>query len=184
MTGLIEVRLTELNQLFNSMDASPFHERDLDHDAEEFIVSWAQEHSKRHDLRLLIHLTRPPADRGKAEKLVRDSVAHYFSYRSDMILHDLRRLMWEGRVSLIIGLLFLGLCQSVATFLLPVGGHWGGMAREGLTIMGWVAMWKPLDICLYRWWPLLALRRLYQRLHRMPVEIRCSNTTHESLAAA
>ena len=39
MTGLIEVKLTELNQLFNSMDPSPFHERDLDHDAEEFIVS-------------------------------------------------------------------------------------------------------------------------------------------------
>lgn len=180
MTGLIEVRLTELNQLFNSMDPSPFHERDLDHDAEEFIVSWAQEHSKQHDLRLLIHLSRAPAEHGNAEKLVRDSVAHYFSYRADIILHDLRRLMREGRASLIIGLLFLGLCQSVATFLLPAGGNWPGMAQEGLTIIGWVAMWKPLDIYLYRWWPLLALRRLYQRLHRMPVEIRCSDPPHES----
>jgi hypothetical protein len=46
------------------------------------------------------------------------------------------------------------------------------VAREGLTIIGWVAMWKPLDIYLYRWWPLLALRRLYQRLSAMPVEVR------------
>jgi hypothetical protein len=60
MTGLIEVKLTELNQLFNSMDPSPFHERDLDHDAEEFIVSWAQEHPKQHDLKLLVHLAKRP----------------------------------------------------------------------------------------------------------------------------
>lgn len=58
MTGLIEVKLVELNQLFNSMDPSPFHERDLDHDAEEFIVSWAQEHPKQHELKLVVHLAR------------------------------------------------------------------------------------------------------------------------------
>jgi hypothetical protein len=33
MKGLIEVKVTDVNQLFNSMDPSPFHERDLDHEA-------------------------------------------------------------------------------------------------------------------------------------------------------
>ncbi len=40
----IELELHDLNQLFNSMDPSPFNAKDLDHDAEEFIVSWAQEY--------------------------------------------------------------------------------------------------------------------------------------------
>ena len=35
----IEVNLRDVNQLFNTMDPSPFHERDLDSDAEEFIES-------------------------------------------------------------------------------------------------------------------------------------------------
>jgi hypothetical protein len=39
----IEIFVDKIEQLFNSMDPSPFHEKDLDHDAEEFIVSWAQE---------------------------------------------------------------------------------------------------------------------------------------------
>ncbi|MEI7941167.1 MAG: hypothetical protein WCK27_31210, partial [Verrucomicrobiota bacterium] len=39
----IELNLQSLNQLFNTMDPSPFHEKDLDHDAEEFIVSWMRE---------------------------------------------------------------------------------------------------------------------------------------------
>ena len=38
----ISLRLRELGQLFNSMDATPFRHRDLDPNAEEFIESWAR----------------------------------------------------------------------------------------------------------------------------------------------
>jgi hypothetical protein len=54
--GLIEVRLTSANQLFNSMDPSPFHERDLDHDAEAFIVGWAREVPKSQALKIRVSL--------------------------------------------------------------------------------------------------------------------------------
>jgi hypothetical protein len=37
----IEVSNRDLEQFFNTIDPSPFHEKDLDHDLEEFIVSWA-----------------------------------------------------------------------------------------------------------------------------------------------
>jgi hypothetical protein len=174
MTELIEVNLTELNQLFNSLDPSPFHERDLDHDAEEFIVSWAQEHSHKHDLKLVVHLAKHPVDVADAQKLVANSIAHYFEYRAEMTLREFKRLMREGRASFLIGLLFLGVCQFAATLITPADGNWQSVAREGLTIIGWVAMWKPLEIYLYRWWPLLSLRKLYQRLSRMPVEVHCS----------
>jgi hypothetical protein len=173
MTGLIEVKLTELNQLFNSMDPSPFHERDLDRDAEEFIVSWAQEHPKQQVLKLLVHLAIKPTNIDDAQQLVADSVAHYFDYRANMTLRELKLLMREGRTALLIGLVFLATCQITATLMAsPIGG-WQTITLEGLTIIGWVAMWKPLDIYLYRWWPLLARRRLYQRLSSMPVEVRC-----------
>ena len=41
--GVIEVRIHELVQLFNTLDPSPFHERDLDNDGEDCIVGWARE---------------------------------------------------------------------------------------------------------------------------------------------
>jgi hypothetical protein len=170
-TGLIEVKIQELNQLFNSMDPSPFHERDLDHDAEEFIVSWAQEHPKQHDLRLVVHLASEPAGVRQPQKLVTDCVAHYFTYRAEMVLREFKRLMREGRAALLVGLVFLAICQISAS-LVSTGTSWGSVTREGLTIMGWVAMWRPLEIYLYRWWPLLSMHRLYQRLADMPVEVR------------
>jgi hypothetical protein len=43
--------------------------------------------------------------------------------------------------------------------------------QEGLVILGWVAMWRPLQIFLYDWWPVRHHAQLYQRLAAMPVRI-------------
>ena len=56
----IEVKLQELEQFFNTIDPSPFHEKDLDHDLEEFIVSWAKEYPLHESLRL-VHLQKRSA---------------------------------------------------------------------------------------------------------------------------
>ena len=52
----IEINLSRLPQLFNSLDPSPFLERDLDRDAEDYIVGSAEEASLQHPLALVIHL--------------------------------------------------------------------------------------------------------------------------------
>jgi hypothetical protein len=85
--GLIELRLANAGQLFNTMDPSPFHERDLDHDAEEFIVGWAREQPADAVLRLRIVL-RQPAD-PQVAAMVQESVRHYFSYRADTTRREL-----------------------------------------------------------------------------------------------
>jgi len=48
----------------------------------------------------------------------------------------------------------------------------GKVVNTGFTILGWVAMWRPLEALLYNWWPLLQRRRRPERLERAPVEIR------------
>jgi hypothetical protein len=54
--ALIAVAIGALaRQLFNSMDSSPFVERDLDAGAEEFITSWARELPSERELELVIH---------------------------------------------------------------------------------------------------------------------------------
>ncbi len=176
MPALIELKLTDLAQLFNSMDPSPFHERDLDHDAEEFIVGWAQEHERSESLRLVIHLARPAGEAARAQERVRESVQNYFAYRAEMTWREFRQLMKTGRIAMIIGLAFMAACQFSAIMLFAGGQPWQAVTREGLTILGWVAMWRPLEIYLYRWWPLLNKRRIYQRLSRMSVEIKTASS--------
>ena len=166
--GLIELRLNNVGQLFNTMDPSPFHERDLDHDAEEFILSWAREHEKDADLQIRVVL-RQSADTNSA-RLVKESIHHYFEYRARIARHDLGELFREGRTALLIGLLFLG-ATLILRDMIVAGPSLADFFREGLTICGWVGLWKPVDIHLYRWWPLKAHGRLLTRLSRCSIEV-------------
>jgi hypothetical protein len=40
-------------------------------------------------------------------------------------------------------------------------------------------MWKPLDILLYEWWPLMADSRLYGRLSEILVEVKEAHISKE-----
>lgn len=166
----IEVRLRELAQLFNSLDPSPFIDRDLDADAEEFIVGWARELHPHGELELLIHLATPP----EPERVggVEAAVRHYFTNRAELKRRELRLLLRRGRASLAIGLIFLAACFSLGLGVrgfLPAG--WGEFGELGLHIVGWVAMWRPLEIYLYDWWPIRSDLKLLERLGRMQVRL-------------
>lgn len=165
------MRLRELAQLFNSMDPSPFVDRDLDGDAEEFIVSWAREHPAGQALELVVHLSvPPPEDRAPG---VEAAVRHYFATRTEVKKREFRVMMRRGRQSLLIGLLFLTGCLFIAGLVehqFPDGTA-PAIIRESLTILGWVAMWKPLQLYLYDWWPVRVEQHLFERLARMRVRL-------------
>ena len=168
----IEVFVDRIEQLFNSMDPSPFPEKDLDDDAEEFIVSWAQEFPKKDPISLLVHVSELPG-RGNAQHDVQTAVHHYFAYRAKLNQLDFRHLLRRGRISLVIGLTFLGACLLTSELLLSkTENTLGTVLRESLTIAGWVAMWRPMEIFLYEWWPLRRMGHLFEKLSHMHVEVR------------
>lgn len=166
----VEVRLRELAQLFNSMDPSPFSDRDLDAAAEEFIVGWARELPHKHELELVIHLAmRPDPERAAGTE---EAVRHYFADRAGMKQRELRLLMRRGRISLLVGLLFLAACFAAGEMIAQEPGRsWSEFVTLGLQIVGWVAMWRPLEIFLYDWWPVRNDRLLMERLARMRVRL-------------
>ena len=174
---LIELKLRDINQLFNSMDPSPFQEKDLDQDAEDFLVGWAQEYPLHEPLTLRVHLAELPPE-GDAKALIQDAIRHFFTYKAQLNQLEFSRLMREGRISLAIGLSFLASCLALAGILAQVdGGTAIAIVREGLTIVGWVAMWHPIYIYLYEWWPVRRIGKVYQKMSRMSVEVRTKAST-------
>jgi hypothetical protein len=168
----IEIFVDTIEQLFNSMDPSPFHKKDLDHDAEEFIVSWAQEYPRSDPLTLIIHVSHSDAAAAGQEP-VEQAVRNYFGYRAKLNRLEFKLLLKQGRTSLVIGLLFLAICLLLSELLLrQKPGTLLTLMRESLTIAGWVAMWRPMQIFLYDWWPLLRIGHIYEKLSRVPVELR------------
>ena len=177
--GVIEVRVRDLIQLFDSMDPSPFHEKDLDGDAEEYIVSSANELPARTPLTLVVHLDRA-ADLPGDATVLRDPIRDHFARRSELSRRELRRLLRRGWISLLIGLGFLaaGLLVGASVERWMGEGHLATMLRESLLIGGWVAMWRPIEIFLYDWWVIRGERRIFDRLSRLDVRIVCTGATN------
>lgn len=169
---LIEIRLNSIQQLFNSFDPSPFHEKDLDDEAEAYITEAAREFPLTTPLKLVLYL--PQREMAAAQNArVEAAIHHYFGYRLWLEQATLRRELSYGRTAFGIGLAFLFVCIALRELVLSAGDatvH--QIVAEGLLISGWVAMWRPIQVFLYDWWPIRRNCRLYGKLARLPVELR------------
>src|SRR5262245_11558788 len=103
---VIEAQVKELRQLFNEIDPAPFHERELDPKAEEFIVGWAEEVPRERKLALEVIVGRGPGRSDEAE-LLRQAIHMHFERGAASARRRLRTLFHQGRLSLAIGLAFL-----------------------------------------------------------------------------
>ena len=169
---LIEVHVTELRLLFNPIDPSPPRERDLAGSAEEFIVDWAR--SAHRDARLALQVDVDEPEVPAQADTVGAATREYFRQRSLSARRRLSQLFRVGRTSLVIGVAFLAAAITLAGLVSGALGEstFATLIRESIVIGGWVAMWRPLEIFLYDWWPILAERKLYDRLSVMPVNVR------------
>ncbi len=165
----IEISLGRLGQLFNSLDPSPFHERDLDQDAEEYIIGSAEEIGRQHPLCLVIHLPADQLPKSGTSDL-REAIHNYFAYREAAEQRRLRLLFRDGRIALVTGLAFLFCCVLLRELAFSLGsGATSDIIGEGMLIIGWVAMWRPLEIFLYEWVPIRRRCQILAKLSTMPV---------------
>jgi len=179
----IELRLREVGQLFNSLDPTPFRHKDLDPDAEEFIESWALESPAGSGYQITIHVEAFPPE-GDPTALVAEAIHNYFEYRSGHVGREFRQLLRQGRDSLLIGLGFLATCLLTADAMSRhATGAFLAIVRESLTIGGWVGMWRPLQIFLYDWWPLMRRRRIYRNLSHAHIRVVERSRQNDSRAA-
>ncbi len=171
----IELSVREIAQLFETLDPYPFLQRDLDKDAEEFIVGWARELPRDHALKIVVHLPKAEADTASGRDLAH-SMKAYFVHRAKAVRRDLRELFRIGRMSLTIGVGVLIACVVAAQYVEPLigAGPFARVMQESLIILGWVANWRPLEIFLYEWWPIARRQALYRRLAEAAIELKPS----------
>lgn len=165
---LIELTVRELRQLFQRLDPAPFREKDLDPDAAEYIEDAVREIGTKQAAKIVVHL--PPEERSLEDaQTLPTAVANYFFYRAGRTRTELHRLLGRAVVNLAIGLMFLFACLWLRRTIAATSHE---VLREGLLIIGWVALWRPVEMFLYEWWPLLQGARRLEAIARMPVEVR------------
>ena len=125
-------------------------------------------------IRIVVHLPEAHASKPEANE-IRGALTRYFGYRAQAIALELNELFRIGRRALAIGVTVLSFSvivgQAAAASLTP---PIVSVIEVTLTIFGWVANWRPIEIFLYDWWPIVRRRNLYQRLSAAEVDLRPS----------
>ncbi len=175
---LIELELHSMMQLFNSLDPAPFHEKELDEEAEVYIYNIVGEFPLKKPLEIVIYV--PPSEFNRdAEHNLKHAIRNHFLYKEALTEIDLRRLLQRGRRNITIAVIFLFLCLLMIRLLSTFeGGLLKTMLSEGLTIIGWVAMWEPINVFLYGWWPIVQKRNIYRKILETDVSV-LSGSPHE-----
>ncbi len=168
---VIELRVDNIAQLFHTLDPFPFRERDLDKEADDYIVSWARELAADQPINIVIHIPDSEAQTTGARELC-EAFGRYFSDRAGVLQRDLNELFRVGRRSLGIGVTILIACLASAhlagDYLIET--PFKRLVEESFLILGWGSELAPLEIFLYDWWPLARRRDLYRRLSTATVE--------------
>ncbi|MGC2462340.1 MAG: hypothetical protein WA446_15430 [Steroidobacteraceae bacterium] len=168
-TASVSIHVRDLAQMFNSLDPSPFWDRDLDREAAEFIEDEFSEKRAADQWHLHIH-----AHEGAASATdIQAAIEHYYERLANSVRLGLREQARIGELALLVGVAVFSICISLRG-LLETALH--GLPRgldEGLIVLGWIALWRPIEVLAYGWVPLYRKRRLYQRLARIRVSVRC-----------
>lgn len=166
-TRCVDIRLNTVEQLFDNRDPAPFRERDLDPDLVEYLVAAAEDLAPLGKFKVVFWI----AQHCVPEEVQTGYQAH-FAYELERIERRKRRQRRTGQVALVIGLALLVVLLSVSELLVPSKSTAARILREGLAILSWVVMWRPVEALIYDWLPIRRERKIMERLQDAPTEVR------------
>jgi hypothetical protein len=173
------MHVRDLAQLFNSLDPSPFWDRDLDRDAAAFIEEEFAEKRSAGVWHLNVHVHDGAALAGDLQ----DAIKNYYTRLATSMQGQLREHLRLGQVGLIIGVAVFVLSMGVRQVLQGTLQDVPRALDEGLIILAWIALWRPTEAVAYEWIPLYRKRRLYQRLAAIRVSVRSEASIAPSAAS-
>ncbi|WP_127717067.1 hypothetical protein [Halobacteriovorax sp. HLS] len=176
---VIEIKVVSIEQLFDKRDPNPFRIKDLDDDVVEYILSCAHEIGPKKIGKLRIVTNDVLSD--SSSSTVETAVREFFTYRADITSKAIHATFNLGFKTLLIGLLFLSSSLFLSSILSKSidDTYFKTFLKEGLLLVGWVSMWKPINIFLYEWWPLIDSRNYFKVLSDIDIDIEFSNIQNE-----
>ena len=167
---LIEIKLTTVIQLFNSFDPAPFYEKEIDTEAEHYIVDTVRDFPAKTKFKIHIYLPPPSFLVKRPKRLFLPSIT-ISSTRCWL------PTVSSGRDSGLAGSRSRSGSRSWHRPCLPavvatMANHFlAELLSDSLLIIGWAAMWEPITVLLYELWPILRTKKIYEKISTMEIDI-------------
>ena len=166
-SAAVNIHVRDLAQMFNSLDPSPFWDRDLDRTAAQFIEEEFSEKLSAEAWNLYVHTHEggTPAD-------LQAALENYYGRMASSAHRALREHFRSGEWTLVGGAGIFLVSMGLRTVLGRLFGTLPQILDEGLIILAWLALWRPAEMLIYGWVPLRHRQLLYERLAGIHVLVR------------
>jgi len=173
-TTALELRLNRADQVM-AREPNLFTGSRLIGEVGEWIETQWKHQPKSHPNRLIVYL--PDSECSKSMGLG-DEISRYFQAKRRSMEMQRTETLRRGWASAKIGLAFLFIVLVAAELVNYIEGRVPEIISEGLSIFGWVALWRPTEELLYDWYPLAQDIARYRTLEALRVELRDVATSH------
>jgi hypothetical protein len=168
-TGEINLQLQNINELLR-LPFSSYIKSTLQTDAEEFIIEEAEALPPKAPINIKVHL---PLSEVKHKDDIAPAIQRHFSYRREQSQKEYKRIFKFGWRILFIGLGLLAVIftiTEIAFYYMPDNKP-VLFIHESFIILSWVALWRPLELLLYEWYPVKTDMNLFSRLEHSHVQV-------------
>ena len=166
----IDCHLQSPQQLFDSRDPAPFRDKDLDEDFVRYLTLSLREISIKNNVKLVMLFPESVRQNVDQESITR-AIHNFFEFEVEASRNEMSSLFRQGRVSLLIGLNFLLFFSLISWLNQYISNEfWRVFVKESFNLLGWVSMWKPIQIYLYDWWPIHDRILFYRKLSQIEVQ--------------
>lgn len=164
--AIIDLRLEHLEQLYDTLDPAPFPAKALDRRVEAYLIESAGEHGHRDPLEVVLH--GPPALAAHVGDIAAALHAHFALAHAQAERRHRRRAR-VGRLAMLAGTATLMAVLALRHWLAAVPAPFGEVLSEGLLILAWVALWRPIETIGFDSWESRLERGALRRLAAVPV---------------
>jgi hypothetical protein len=167
-TPCIDVSVRSVDRLLDQRDPAPFRDRDLDPGLVEYLVEAADDLGSESRLRVVFWLAEPcpPKEIEVAYRAHFEDTLRSLSRRN-------RQRRQIGASTLVVGMVLLVVLFSLSQLIRTAStGAVASALAEGLVILSWIVLWRPVDVLLFDWIPVRQERRTVEKLLRAQVEVR------------
>lgn len=158
----LKIKISSVEGLFDSADPRRIPERNLNFEWLEYVFEVMNDKPRR----VPIHLEIIATETGSWTPETFSSIMHdEFRNYDKLLKRRLKDNFRLGRTSLgiaLVTLLFFILLSEIAHHV--SAGFFQRAFEEGFLIIGWVALWRPVEILLYDWWPIFDRRMKVKRI--------------------
>ena len=175
--SILEVRILNVDQIFDNRDPAPFRTRDLDPEFVEYLVDGVRDLGTAAPIGIIVWLEQacPPGQ-------IEGAIQSYFERALAQSHRARREQTRSGGIALAIACLAIVVLTVLGQLVtMAIEGPVGAALQTAMEISGWVFMWRPIEVLVYDGIPVRREQRVLRAIRDARIDVQVGPAQERSV---